>query len=151
VDTHPARGRPAAQATQGTWVEFERQLLGFQPLTSKLRPPTSGVAPVHRRARVALLLDAVEPLALVSAPAGSGKTIVLRQWAAADPRASAWLSCDEPDNDPRVFLTYVVLALQSVIDLDPPILDLLRLGDPPIRPYPASDTGTPLSRRQPRW
>ncbi|KAE8763917.1 LuxR C-terminal-related transcriptional regulator [Georgenia thermotolerans] len=57
-------------------------------------------------------------LTLVSAPAGFGKTTLLTQWLAAAPAAPsvAWLSLDVRDNDPAVFWTYVVAALQRAVD-----------------------------------
>jgi LuxR family maltose regulon positive regulatory protein len=56
-------------------------------------------------------------LTLLSAPAGFGKTTLLTQWLAPDPadgRSVAWLSLDPRDNDPAVFWTYLVAALQAV-------------------------------------
>lgn len=48
----------------------------------------------------------------MSAPAGWGKTTILREWAAAAP-ASGWVSLDEADNDPVRFWNYVIEALRS--------------------------------------
>ncbi|MCW2578648.1 MAG: ATP-dependent transcriptional regulator, MalT-like, LuxR family [Blastococcus sp.] len=56
-------------------------------------------------------------LTLVSAPAGFGKTTLLTEWLASAPaegRSVAWLSLDPRDNDPAVFWTYLVAALQAV-------------------------------------
>jgi LuxR family maltose regulon positive regulatory protein len=55
-------------------------------------------------------------LTVVSAPAGFGKTTAVAQWLATLPAAerAAWLSLDERDNDPGVFWTYVVAALQTI-------------------------------------
>jgi len=50
----------------------------------------------------------------VVAPAGYGKTTLLSQWAEANGQAFAWVSVDEPDNDPKVLLTYVAEALDEV-------------------------------------
>ena len=58
-------------------------------------------------------------LTLVSAPAGFGKTTLLTEWLAAAPvtgPAVAWLSLDAQDNDPTLFWTYVVAALQTAAD-----------------------------------
>jgi LuxR family maltose regulon positive regulatory protein len=54
-------------------------------------------------------------LTLVSAPAGFGKTTLLSEWLAAPTpgRSVAWLSLDPRDNDPAVFWTYLVAAVQS--------------------------------------
>src|SRR5690349_20134456 len=55
-------------------------------------------------------------LTLVSAPAGFGKTTLLAEWlavAAADGWSVAWLSLDQRDNDPALFWTYVVAALNT--------------------------------------
>jgi LuxR family maltose regulon positive regulatory protein len=55
-------------------------------------------------------------LTLISAPAGFGKTTVLTEWlttVAAEGPSVAWLSVDQRDNDPALFWTYVVTALQA--------------------------------------
>jgi LuxR family maltose regulon positive regulatory protein len=55
-------------------------------------------------------------LTLLSAPPGFGKTTLLTEWLAAAPtdgRSVAWLSLDQRDNDPVLFWTYVVTALDS--------------------------------------
>ena len=57
------------------------------------------------------------PLTLLSAPAGYGKTTLLAALSPTYPEVSiAWLSLDEEDNDPVLFLTALVVALQR---LDP--------------------------------
>jgi LuxR family maltose regulon positive regulatory protein len=56
-------------------------------------------------------------LTLVSAPAGFGKTTLLTEWLAAggeEGQAAAWLSLDQRDNDPALFWTYLVAAVQAV-------------------------------------
>lgn len=53
-------------------------------------------------------------LTLVSAPAGFGKTTLVRAWLGSSGRPAAWLSLDEGDNDPVRFLAYLVAALQTV-------------------------------------
>ncbi|MGA6926258.1 MAG: LuxR C-terminal-related transcriptional regulator [Desulfosarcina sp.] len=54
------------------------------------------------------------PLALVSAPAGYGKSTLVSCWLQACNVLSAWVSLDENDNDLRIFLSYFVSAIQSV-------------------------------------
>jgi len=58
----------------------------------------------------------------VVAPAGYGKTTLLAQWAATEPRPVAWISIDARDNDPLVFLRHVVTALGRVGPQDPQLI-----------------------------
>jgi LuxR family maltose regulon positive regulatory protein len=53
-------------------------------------------------------------LTLISASAGFGKTTLVSEWVAVCERPVAWLSLDEGDNDPTIFLTYLVAALQTL-------------------------------------
>jgi LuxR family maltose regulon positive regulatory protein len=53
-------------------------------------------------------------LALISAPAGFGKTTVVSDWIHQSGVPVAWLSLDEDDNDPTRLLTYFVAALQTI-------------------------------------
>ncbi|WP_129676179.1 AAA family ATPase [Candidatus Chloroploca sp. Khr17] len=54
-------------------------------------------------------------LTLIAAPAGFGKTTLIREWIAAGETPAAWISLDEGDGDPIRFLTYLVAALQTLI------------------------------------
>ena len=57
-------------------------------------------------------------VAVISAPAGFGKTTAVTEWFESlpvDGRCMAWLSLDERDNDPVTFWTYVVAALRTVL------------------------------------
>ena len=99
---------------------------------SKLRPPRPHIQLVARETLVEKLLRSSEPLVVVSAPAGSGKTVLLTQWLRAESRPRAWLRLDGNDNDPLVLLRGLVVALDQVLDIDPEILELLRLRSPPL-------------------
>jgi LuxR family transcriptional regulator, maltose regulon positive regulatory protein len=46
------------------------------------------------RLMAALRGSAAGPVVMLHAPAGYGKTAVLTEWAATDPRPCAWLSAD---------------------------------------------------------
>ena len=64
------------------------------------------------------LLDRLEknrqrPLTLVSAPAGYGKSTLLSCWLESCDVPSAWISLDNNDNDLRVFLAYLLAAVQT--------------------------------------
>jgi LuxR family maltose regulon positive regulatory protein len=75
--------------------------------------PQPGFVP---RPRLAAALDEglARQLVLVCAPAGSGKTVLLADWAGRDGRLVAWLSLDAADNDPARFWRHVVAALDRV-------------------------------------
>jgi len=53
-------------------------------------------------------------LVLVCAPAGSGKTALLADWALRGRRPVAWLSLDAGDNDPARFWRHAVAALDGL-------------------------------------
>jgi LuxR family maltose regulon positive regulatory protein len=57
-------------------------------------------------------------LTLVSAPAGFGKTTLVSHWIHHRKIPAAWFSIDASDDDPILFLKYIIFALQS---LDPEI------------------------------
>jgi LuxR family transcriptional regulator, maltose regulon positive regulatory protein len=53
-------------------------------------------------------------LALISAPAGYGKTTLVVEWISQIPQArTGWLSLDEGDNDPARFFNYLIAAIQK--------------------------------------
>ena len=90
-------------------------------LTTKLFVPTPRPSLIYRPHLVQRLDDALQqgqPLTLVSAPAGYGKTTLASAWLQSSGHACAWVSLDEGDNDPATFLSYCIAALQR---LDPQI------------------------------
>ncbi|MGO4471406.1 LuxR C-terminal-related transcriptional regulator [Arthrobacter sp. M-10] len=86
-------------------------------LETKLHVPGPRSALVARPRLISRLGQADEQtLILISAPAGFGKTTVLAEWLADSPatgRSHAWLSLDQRDNDPVLFWTYLVAALDK--------------------------------------
>lgn len=84
-------------------------------LTTKLYIPPARPAIVSRPRLIAGLNAGLHrKLTLISAPAGFGKTTVIRAWAAGCACPVAWLSLDAGDNDPARFLAYVIAALNRV-------------------------------------
>ena len=105
-------------------------------MESKLHPPHARREWVPRQRLVDRLTAGDAKLALVHAPAGFGKTIVVAQWRAAEmpDRTFAWVSLDPGDDDPVRFWTHVVTSLQracpSLAGED--LLALLRVQVPDI-------------------
>jgi LuxR family transcriptional regulator, maltose regulon positive regulatory protein len=64
----------------------------------------------------------------VCAPAGYGKTTLLAQWAAADERPFGWVSLDNRDNDPAVFLTYLAGAANRIEPVDAAVFSAAASG-----------------------
>ena len=84
-------------------------------------------------------------LVSVVAPAGYGKTTLMRQWADAERsgaagarRGVAWITLDASDNDPIVFMTYVATAIENTRFKE----KTLR----PLRPLAAACRGRPGDR-----
>ncbi|HET7928240.1 MAG TPA: AAA family ATPase, partial [Actinomycetota bacterium] len=61
----------------------------------------------------------------IMAPAGYGKTTLLAEWAERDRRPFAWVSVDEADGDPVVFLGHVAAALDRIEPIEPRVLESL--------------------------
>jgi LuxR family maltose regulon positive regulatory protein len=86
-------------------------------LSTKLHIPRTRANGVPRpRLTEKLLTDLKHPgsFALLSGPAGFGKTTVLSEFTEQFGQPVAWVSLDEGDNDPIRFWTYVINACQSV-------------------------------------
>ncbi len=77
-------------------------------------------------------LSSGRKLTLVSASAGFGKTTLVSEWIASCGRPVAWLSLDEGDNEPTLFLTYLIAALQTIMaNIGEGVLGALQSPQPP--------------------
>jgi LuxR family transcriptional regulator, maltose regulon positive regulatory protein len=84
-------------------------------LHTRLYPPPLRPGLIRRDALISRLdqgLAAGRQLTLVSAPAGYGKTTLVRTWLEEVGRPYAWLALDRSDNYPAQFLAYLLAALQ---------------------------------------
>ena len=68
---------------------------------------------VKRPALLRKLESAAEPLVLLVAPSGYGKTSLLADWAATTDAQVAWLSCEEPDAEPARFWSRLTSSLAA--------------------------------------
>jgi LuxR family transcriptional regulator, maltose regulon positive regulatory protein len=104
-------------------------------LATKLHVPGPQPGFVPRRRLAARLEEGLaRGVVLVCAPAGSGKTVLLADWARGDDRPVAWLGLDAGDNDPARFWRHVVAALgrarPGAQELARPALGPLALSSP---------------------
>jgi LuxR family maltose regulon positive regulatory protein len=124
-----ARSDTRAQAERTTTQPQPQpgpEALPFDVVATKIRVPTLRSGLVSRTALVnRLRATASIPVITLSAPAGYGKTTVLAQWAARDPRPVAWISIDERDRDPIVLLRHFAAALHGTEPLDPYVVEAL--------------------------
>ncbi len=70
-----------------------------------------GAALIARASLVERLIDSEAPLVVICAPAGYGKTTLVRQWAAEDERPFAWLKPSDDDNDQELLADHLTRAL----------------------------------------
>jgi LuxR family transcriptional regulator, maltose regulon positive regulatory protein len=120
----PAEKR--ARSNRRPRLEVAAPRLPFEVAEAKVRIPALRPDMVSRTSLVNRLRAATVPVVVCTSPAGYGKTTLLVQWASRDPRAFAWVSVDERDNDPRVLLQDVAAALDRVAPLTDPVLKALR-------------------------
>lgn len=102
-------------------------------LATKLYIPPARTDVVPRTHLIERLNDGLvkgRKLALVSAPAGFGKTTLVSEWVAGCKRPVAWLSLEEGDNDLTRFLVYLIAALQTLAPStgEPPITGGANMG-----------------------
>jgi len=113
-DAHPRDNQPPADRPRG---RAERRPTGpaIVLVTTKLRHPVLRPGTVGRPRLIDLLAPGkLSPVVSVVGPPGFGKTTLLAQWAGQGGQSFAWVTAEEPDNDPKVLLSYIAAALNSV-------------------------------------
>ncbi|HLL73855.1 MAG TPA: BTAD domain-containing putative transcriptional regulator [Pyrinomonadaceae bacterium] len=85
-------------------------------LRTKLLPPRPAPALLHRpRLFERLRSNLEQPVTLVAAPAGSGKTTLVADFVRTEARRFVWYQLDRTDADPSVFLGYVAHGIRQVV------------------------------------
>jgi LuxR family transcriptional regulator, maltose regulon positive regulatory protein len=98
----------------------------FDLYASKFHRPLIRPGTIRRSPLIKQLADGNScPIVAVVAPPGYGKTTLVSQWAEANGQAVAWVSVDQGDNDPKVLLSYVAVALDAVEPIDGRVFDAL--------------------------
>ncbi|MGD9197764.1 MAG: hypothetical protein PVH97_05735, partial [Desulfobacterales bacterium] len=110
-------------------------------LRTKLHRPPAPSDYVHRPRLSEYLDQQLErPLALVSAPAGYGKSTLVSCWLDRCDNPNAWISLDENDNDLRQFLSYFLAAVETVFPNS--VKETMTLVNAPTLPPLSSLVGT---------
>ena len=92
----------------------------------RLRPPQPVAGQLSRNRLVDPLVAADQTrVFVVTAPAGYGKSTVLRQWSEDDPRPFLWLRCDASDADAVLFIRRVAAAVVRQAPLDDDVTQAL--------------------------
>lgn len=102
-----------ARASRAANSDLRARLESVAPSDLKLHVPPVRTGIVARSGLVDRARTG-EPVVVISAPAGYGKTTLLSQWAEAEDRPFAWLSITEGDNDLTVLVAYLIRALDAV-------------------------------------
>ena len=99
-------------------------------IASKLLPPYAGAKLVERPRLLQLLSKAEQrQVTVITAPAGYGKTILMVQMAEVIQKPLIWYQLDEYDNDPAVFLQYLVAGIQRHFpDVGKEVLQIIAQG-----------------------
>jgi LuxR family maltose regulon positive regulatory protein len=85
-------------------------------LLTKLHIPPASQNIVHRQELYEKLnIGLTRKLILISAPAGFGKTTIISDWINQHEILTVWFSLDNGDNDPAVFLSYVISGIRSIL------------------------------------
>src|SRR5258706_4210296 len=106
----------SARATDGTASGPAGGVIASASAASILHPPAARPGTVVRQALLDRLTESLAAkLVLVVAPAGGGKTSLLRDWwSAGQDSGRAWLSIETAHNDPARVLSSVIAAIGTV-------------------------------------
>lgn len=104
-----AEGRPSLAASRTGY--------GSAPLRSQAGVPHTPRHLVSRPRLDALLDELLEyPLTAVTAPAGSGKTVLVADWVRRSPLPRAWVTLEQSDRDPAQLHTSLTRGLDHLVD-----------------------------------
>ena len=82
--------------------------------TKLLRPPVMHDYLVRKRITDELEQNVYKPFSVTSAGAGYGKSVAISQWLDQTQRLHVWISLDKEHNDFRIFLFYLVEAIENI-------------------------------------
>src|SRR5215469_4560614 len=125
ADQPQRRPKPNLRAVAGTVTASANVVPDLSvALDAKIQPPVIRPEWLDRPALLRRLSGTTARLILLSAPAGSGKTVLVSQWrATAGSGRFAWATLDPGDNDPSRLWWKMISAVRRAcpeFDVDPP-------------------------------
>jgi LuxR family maltose regulon positive regulatory protein len=109
------QGKPRHASSGGSTGELSGARPSFS-LRTKLLPPRPAPELLSRpRLTERLLANLAQPITLVTANAGSGKTTLVADFLRTHKRQFVWYQLDHTDSDPSTFLGYLSFGLQQVV------------------------------------
>jgi len=106
----PPDSSPVAASVQATDVRP-----GFFLRTKLLLPRPAPELLTRPRLADRLLTNLTNPLTLITANAGSGKTTLVADFLRTQDRQFVWYQLDHTDTDPFVFLGYITFGIQQIV------------------------------------
>jgi LuxR family maltose regulon positive regulatory protein len=85
------------------------------------RPPDSRSALVQRPRLLEKLRGSSAPAVVLKAPSGYGKSVLVEQWGAEDPRPFLTLILGDEHNDPALLVASIVAALETIEPMPPEV------------------------------
>jgi LuxR family maltose regulon positive regulatory protein len=103
---------------------------------------------VQRLRLLGKLGEVSAPIVLLNAPSGYGKSVLIQQWAAQDPRPFLSLLLGDEHNDPAMLVGSIVAALEEIEPVPPEVGVALANPDPSIENVVLPRLGAALEQRQ---
>lgn len=113
VDTIPIE-REKTPLLQSKGSGYMKTDIKPELINTKLLPPYSLTDLLERPRLIGLFaLTARQKATILTAPAGYGKTVTMVQFAATTKKPLVWYQLDHYDNDPAIFLQYIIAGLEK--------------------------------------
>ncbi|HYW28700.1 MAG TPA: AAA family ATPase, partial [Gaiellales bacterium] len=111
IQVRPAAGGAPLAVTASPVHSQEGDVVASVVVLREARVPGAADAAVPRRALLLSLARTPAAVVVLRAPAGYGKTTLLQQWDASDPRPFAWATVGPEHNDPDALSGAIAAAL----------------------------------------
>ena len=119
-----------------------------QPGEGLPKPESHRSLQVQRLRLLRKLQESSAPIVLLNAPSGYGKSVLIEQWAAQDPRPFVWLILREEHNDPAMLVGSIVAVLEEIEPVPADVGVALANPEPSIENVVLPRLGSALEQRE---